>query len=65
MKTLELNQMEELQGDGWLTGLTCGFGIAISAGILLGTAGASAPLVAAAAPMIGAACGLSIGIEYF
>ena len=59
MKNLELTQMEEVSGESsWITGFACGFTIAASVGVILGTAGAGAVLAAYAT---GAACGGLVG----
>lgn len=60
MKTLELNEMESLQGFGGGSGtaFVCAFTVLASAAVLVGTAGAGAPIAAYAS---GAACGGSIG----
>jgi hypothetical protein len=64
MKTLELNQMEELEGGGWSfwAGLTCGATIAALATFSIATAGGAillAPLLGISA--IGTACIITLG----
>ena len=58
MKALELNDLETIQGGGWITGFACALTIAASIGVIGGTGGAAA---LPAAYVAGAVCGGSIG----
>lgn len=59
MKTLELQEMENLQGgDGLWTGFACGMTLLAGAGVITATGGAAALPVAYVA---GAACGSLLG----
>jgi len=59
MKTLDLNQMGEIQGEGgFWTAFTCGLGIVAAGAVLAGTGGTGALISAYVA---GAACGASFG----
>ena len=59
MKTLEFNQMEEVQGGGFLSGFTCMATICVLASVIAGTAGTA---VIAAGYVFAAGCGGLLGL---
>ena len=61
MKKLELNQMENLEGGGggFFTSFSCGLTVLALVGMTAATGGAGAIV---AAPIAGAACGVSLGL---
>jgi nitrate reductase gamma subunit len=62
MKKLELNQMENLQGGGWLGGFGCTIFIASMVAVTTVSAGAAIPVVAVVAGGLGgSACIIGLG----
>lgn len=60
MKTLNLKQMESINGESWLIGFTCGLAVVAAVGIAVGTGGVGAGIGGVIAVN---ACGQAIGYE--
>jgi len=62
MKKLELNQMENLEANGWLAGFGCTLTIASLVAVSAVSAGAAIPVVAVVAGGLGgSACVIGVG----
>ena len=66
MRKMEFTELSLTQGGGFWTGLACGIGISLTAGVIIGTGGTGAIIAAAAfGGFANGACGFGLAVKHF